>query len=203
MVARSLMRQTPRVSEGGMAMKKADVKVGNAYLCKVGRQVTEVRVTGESSFGGWDAVNVKTGRSVRIKSAQRLRAPSPLARAAARQDEGPAQGARVAKTAAKATKATKAAPERNPGQQGAPQAQETAKAKKPSLLNQAATVLKESGQPMNAKAMVEAVLAKGEWATKGKTPAATLYASILREIQKKGDQAQFAKTKRGKFALKS
>ena len=56
---------------------------------------------------------------------------------------------------------------------------------------------------MNAKAMVEAVLVKGEWTTKGKTPGATLYASILREIQKKGDQTRFVKVERGKFALKS
>ena len=46
-------------------------------------------------------------------------------------------------------------------------------------------------------------LAKKLWSTNGKTPAATLYSSILREIQKKGDQARFVKTERGKFALKS
>ena len=76
-------------------------------------------------------------------------------------------------------------------------------AKKTSLVGAAVKILRETGQPMNAKAMVEAVPAKGEWSTKGKTPAATLYASILREIQKKGDQARFVKTERGKFALKS
>ena len=155
-----------------------------------------MRVTGESRFGGWDAVNVKTGRSVRIKSAQRLRA-------AVRQGEGPAQGARGAKKAAKATKATKAAAGRDTAQQGAPQAQETAKAKKTGLLDAAILVMREAGQPMNTKEMVEAVLAKDLWKSDGKTPAATLYSSILREIQKKGDEARFRKTERGRFELKS
>jgi hypothetical protein len=49
---------------------------------------------------------------------------------------------------------------------------------------------------------VDAVLAKGLWKSDGKTPAATLYSSILREIQKKGDDARFTKAERGKFALK-
>jgi len=189
--------------ERSSTVKKQQIVVGQTYLCKVGRQVTEVRVTGESRFGGWDAVNVKTGRSVRIKSAQRLRAPSPLSRVAARQDEGPAQGARGAKKAAKATKATKAAAGRDTAQQGAPKAQETAKSKKTGLLNAAILVMREAGQPMNTKEMVEAVLAKDLWKSDGKTPAATLYSSILREIQKKGDEARFRKTERGRFELKS
>lgn len=142
-----------------------------------------------------------TERSSTMAKQRKTKKVSNLAKAATRQKA--AKGARGAKKTAKATKATKPAPERDTAQQAAPQAQETAKAKKPSLLNEAVAVLKETGQPMNAKEMVNAVLAKGEWATKGKTPAATLYASILREIQKKGDQARFVKTERGKFALKS
>ena len=118
---------------------------------------------------------------------------SNLARAAAR------QGARGAKAAAKATRATRAAGKRDTAQHGA----NDGKRRRLSLLNQAVLVLEKAGRAMNAKEMVEAVLAKGEWTTKGKTPAATLYASILREIQKKGDQARFVKTERGKFALAS
>ena len=34
----------------------------------------------------------------------------------------------------------------------------------------------------------------------GKTPAATLYSAMLREIATKGDQARFTKTGRGHFA---
>ena len=109
----------------------------------------------------------------------------------------------MAKKTAKATKATKAARKRDTAQQGAPQAQETAKTKKTGLLDAAILVLREAGQPMNTKEMVDAVLAKGLWKSDGKTPAATLYSSILREIQKKGEDARFRKTARGRFELKS
>jgi len=54
---------------------------------------------------------------------------------------------------------------------------------------------------MNTRAIVEKVLATGRWQTKGKTPAATLYSAIIREIAKKGDDARFEKVERGKFQL--
>ena len=73
------------------------------------------------------------------------------------------------------------------------------KKERPSLLNLAAKVLAEAGEPLNCKQMVEKVLASGLWKTKGKTPAATLYSAILRETQKKGVQARFRKAERGKF----
>jgi hypothetical protein len=49
--------------------------------------------------------------------------------------------------------------------------------------------------------MVERMLATGMWTTGGKTPAATIYAAIIREIAAKGDQARFRKVERGKFTL--
>ena len=54
-------------------MKKADVKVGGCYTAKVSDKLTTVHITGESRFGGWDAVNLTTKKKVRIKSARRLR----------------------------------------------------------------------------------------------------------------------------------
>ena len=38
--------------------------------------------------------------------------------------------------------------------------------------------------------------------TSGKTPSATLYAAIIREISKKGKDARFAKVDRGRFQLR-
>jgi hypothetical protein len=68
-------------------------------------------------------------------------------------------------------------------------------------LDAAARVLEESGQPMTAKEMVEAAEAKGYWKSPvGKTPHATVYSAIIREIAKKGDASRFVKTERGKFA---
>ena len=70
-----------------------------------------------------------------------------------------------------------------------------------SCLNAAAKVLAEKGEPMTCKEMIEAMAAKGYWTSPaGKTPAATLYAAILREITTKGDNSRFAKTGPGKFA---
>ena len=76
-----------------------------------------------------------------------------------------------------------------------------ARAKRVSGLDAAARVLEESGQPMTAKEMVEAAEAKGYWKSPGgKTPHATVYAAIIREIAAKGAAARFRKTERGKFA---
>ncbi len=76
-----------------------------------------------------------------------------------------------------------------------------AKAKKTGALDAAVKVLGEAKKPMTCKEMVEQMLAKGLWQTKGKTPAATLYSAIIREVAKKGKDARFKKVGRGKFAL--
>lgn len=195
------------------AMKKSDVKIGATYVAKVSDRLAEVRITGESPHGGWDGVNIATKRKVRIKSAQRLRGKSstrlggkrtatkakPESDVAKTRDAvdkgGPAQGATVPAAANKATKDPKAAAKRDTGEQGAKGAKQT------SGLDAAARVLAEAGEPLNCKAIVECALAKGYWKTSGRTPAATIYAAIAREIQKKGDEARFRKTERGKFAL--
>ena len=73
-------------------------------------------------------------------------------------------------------------------------------AKRVSLLDAAATVLKGAKAPMQAKAIVEAVVAKGLWKSPGgKTPHATLYAAMTREIAAKGKDARFRKVERGMF----
>jgi hypothetical protein len=74
--------------------------------------------------------------------------------------------------------------------------------KKLSALAAALKVLGETNQPMTSGEMIEAMAAKAYWSSpKGRTPASTLYAAILREITVKGKQARFQKTERGKFAL--
>lgn len=68
-------------------------------------------------------------------------------------------------------------------------------------LDAAAKVLADAGEPLNSKTIVERAIEKGYWKTGGKTPAATVYAAILREIQKKGDASRFTKADRGMFTL--
>jgi hypothetical protein len=97
------------------------------------------------------------------------------------------------KAPVKATTATKAAAKKAPAK---------ATEKKLSAIDAAAKVLGESKEPMNTKEMVEAMSAKKYWTSPGgKTPHATLYSAILREIQKKGDDARFQKAERGRFTL--
>src|ERR1043166_1076425 len=72
---------------------------------------------------------------------------------------------------------------------------------KMSGLDAAAKVLTDAGTPLGAKEMIERMLSQGLWKTEGKTPAATIYAAIAREIKTKGPQARFKKTERGKFAV--
>ena len=84
----------------------------------------------------------------------------------------------------------------------------TAKAKttaksngKLSGLDAAAQILAKAKEPMGCKELVEQTIAKGLWSTGGKTPHATLYAAIIREITKKGKDARFKKVDRGRFQI--
>ena len=70
--------------------------------------------------------------------------------------------------------------------------------RKPSGLDLAAKVLADAGEPLKAKQIAERAIAAG-WKTNGKTPEATLYAAMTREIAKKGDAARFRKADRGLF----
>ncbi len=201
-------------------MKKSEVKVGRVYTAKVTNKVVQVRIDAESRYGGWDATNLATNKKVRIQSAQRLRAAVG------------GDGAQAGAKKGKGTKMAKAPAEAQPAQTSGPTGEDTAKAepgtgtepaaaektdkpkrtrakkepkeKRMSGLDAAAKVLEESGQPMTCKEMVEASEAKGYWKSPGgKTPHATLYSAIAREIKAKGDEARFSKADRGKFSRKS
>jgi HB1, ASXL, restriction endonuclease HTH domain len=78
------------------------------------------------------------------------------------------------------------------------------KEKKPSALDAAARVLAEEGRPLSCKEMIGTMAIKGYWTSPGgKTPDATLYSAILREIDTKGAEARFVKTGKGHFARKA
>ena len=71
-----------------------------------------------------------------------------------------------------------------------------------SALDAAARVLGETGQAMTCQELIAAMAAKGYWSSPaGKTPQATLYSALAREIKTKKDQARFRKAERGKFGL--
>lgn len=96
-----------------------------------------------------------------------------------------------------------AAPEGVPAKkQRAKKAAKELKPKRVSALDAAAQVLQAEGKPMQSQALIDAMAAQGLWSSpNGKTPAATLYAAILREINTKAGQARFKKVDRGQFVF--
>jgi hypothetical protein len=77
------------------------------------------------------------------------------------------------------------------------------KEKKVSAIDAAAKVLAGAKDPMTAKELIDAMAKQALWTSPGgKTPHATLYSAIIREIAVKGKEARFTKTERGKFAAK-
>ena len=181
-------------------MKKNDVRIGGTYTAKVSGNLAKVRIDAENQHGGWDATNLATKKGVRIKSAQRLRAAADglddarsaaIAKLAA---PTPAPDAKPAK-AAKAEKAPKAAKTKP-----APKAPKAPKPKRVSCLDAAAIVLADSDKPMRAVEMIAEIQKRKLWSSpEGKTPEATLYAAVIREIAAKGKAARFRKVERGLF----
>ncbi len=137
--------------------------------------------------------------------------PAPDASPAMKRAVGPG-GKRIPKrkpdatspsVAAKGTKNAKPAAVRKAAKQAKPKSSMPSREKKlkrVSALDAAAQVLAASEVPMRAKEMIAAMEAKGLWTSPGgKTPEATLYAAIIREIAAKGDKARFKKHERGVF----
>ncbi len=175
-------------------MRLENVKVGEAYTLAVGKNAAQVTVTRVDEKG---KITVMTGGGKTITVADAARLTVHREGRASAPDTNAPQAAKGAKTKAAAPKTTKAASGRDVGQKGAPRGEE----KRLGLVDAAITILKEVGQPMRCEDIVKAVLEKKLWASEGKTPHATLYSSIIREIAKKGSESRFTKVDRGLFAL--
>lgn len=106
-------------------------------------------------------------------------------------EKAKALDAAVAKLATPGLKATR---------KEAPKA-EPKKARKMGALDAAAIVLADAGKPMRSKDLIAEMAKRGLWTSPGgKTPEATLYAAILREIGAKGTAARFSRAGKGEFA---
>ncbi len=107
------------------------------------------------------------------------------------------------KTTTKKATAPKQAPSKKASgtPAGGPKTAAKQAAQKMSALDAAAKVLSQLKEPQRCREMIQQMAAKGYWKSPGgKTPAATLYAAITREINTKGQDARFKKTDRGLFA---
>jgi hypothetical protein len=199
-------------------MSKATVQIGMVYSAKVGDSVLPVRIDAPLGHGRYKGLDMHSGNKVKVAATairgdgrtakqwhveqMAKKGDAPAAASADQKAEGALkEAAKVASkvlgvpvTAVPAGKtATKPAiiPAPRPAGTG----------KRVGGLDAAATVLAMAREPLNTAEMVKRMLAKGLWKTSGKTPAATIYAAIIREIAVKGGEARFRKTERGKFAL--
>ncbi len=201
-------------------MKKSDVKIGGIYRAKVSDKLTDVRIDAENPAGGWDATNLATKKKIRIKTAQRLRTASmtkteATAVAAADQENARLRDERAASPDGKTTSERamsgasskkpkpKASAAKTPATKTVNKSATKPAANRLGILDAAAKILAGASEPMGCKAIVEEAMAKKLWSTNGKTPQATLYAAIVREIAKKGDESRFVKVERGRFRLNS
>ena len=185
-------------------MKKADVKIGSTYYANVSGQRTEIRIDAEKPRGGWDATNLATGKKIVIKSARRLQGEVGAKRS--RVKSTPDGNVAVVVNEAATMEATSSESSPAGGVLKKPRTTKAAAGadigqKKLSCVAAALKVLAEAEQPLNAKEMITAMEAKGYWTSPGgKTPHATLYSAILRDLAA-GDDAKFVKIERGQFLL--
>lgn len=153
--------------------------------------------------------NVKKPAPKTAKTAPKKATPKPAPKAEPKKtmplvdpriaEKAKALDAAVAKLATPGLKATrKEAPKAEPKPGAKP---EPKKARKMGALDAAAIVLADAGKPMRSKDLIAEMAKRGLWTSPGgKTPEATLYAAILREIGAKGAAARFARAGKGEFA---
>ncbi|MFC1865126.1 HTH domain-containing protein [Chloroflexota bacterium] len=63
-------------------------------------------------------------------------------------------------------------------------------------------ILRKTNKPLHIKEIAERILAEGLWKTSGKTPQATVSATLYSDIKKRGDKSLFVKVAPQVFALK-
>lgn len=187
-------------------MKKNNVQLGKVYAVKVSGSVVPVRLERENPHGGWDGTNVKTRKQVRVKTAQRLRGlwPTRTMPITAEPEATTPEEAQAVHHAdqenARLDEERRTAPDgQTASERAMTESGQIMKKERPSLLNLAAKVLAEAGEPLGCQQMVERVLATRLWQTEGKTPSATLYSAILREVTTRGEMSRFRKVDKGKF----
>lgn len=108
-----------------------------------------------------------------------------------------------AKTAAKSPAAPASKPKPARGGLSRPAPKRPTTPTKPSAVKASLIVLADApAEGMSTREMVTAMAERKLWTSPGgKTPEATLYASIVREIARKGEAARFRKVGRGRFVL--
>ena len=165
---------------------KRKIEVGKVYSAKVGGSFLPVRIDKSLGHGRYEGAVMPGGKTVKICTD-------------AIKGDGQTLEQWQAGRTPKEQEAPAAAPAAKPKKPKATAKIKEKKDRRPSGLDAAAKVLAEAKGPLSTKEMVERMLAKGLWKTGGKTPEATIYAAIIREIAAKGKDARFKKVERGRF----
>ena len=182
-------------------MKANDVKIGGEYQARIGKTPFPVRIVSEKASGGWSAINLNNDKKVFISLA-RLLQEIPAATETTVTTEGNLTVVEVPPATTETIDGTKPKPTR--GRKTKTDVENGEGKTSLSQLDAAAKVLGEATKPLTTKEMVEAMTTKGYWTSPGgKTPHATLYSAILRELQSKGETGRFIKTDRGHFKLRT
>ena len=183
-------------------MKNSDVKIGNVYLATVTKREVPIRIDAVNLHGGWDAINLSTGKSIRIKTAERLLRK--VTKAELKNGDAPGMDKVPVRRSTKAVSTPKAkqAVSTKAVQRDATRANVAKPKAKLSGLDAAYRVLCESDEPLGAKLIVQIAADQGYWQSDAATPHATIHAAISREIKLKDDESRFIKVDRGLFTAK-
>ncbi len=183
-------------------MKAEDVRIGGIYQTKVRNSLVTVKITGKHESGGWDTINTATEKTIHIKTAGQLVTSA----VAPKKEEKKVVKKAVKKVAKKTVKKAKPAEKKVTKKvvnKVKADTEKVAPDKRVTLVGAAIEILRDAKEPMACKDIVELALERKIWepAKGGKTPANTLYATFLREIKSKGNNARFKKALPGKFEL--
>ena len=171
--------------------EEKEVKVGMVYSIKHGGGRIWARIEKALGGGNFNAVTMPGGKAIKV-IAENIQGDGKTPDEWAKKNKPKEQNPKDAEQMAADTKPSKKNKAAKTGKK---------KERKTSGLDAAARILKEAGKPMRCPDIIKMALEKGYWSTKGKTPAATVYSVIIREITDKGNRSRFRKSGRGEFEL--
>lgn len=187
-------------------MNAKKIEQNKQYEITIGKNVTVVRVVDiERRVNGslvFQCENVKTGKAMSVADADRFRkeikpekkASNPIGNAAKKIIDALGIGPGSAKAKEEVTALETKNDDAKTPRTRTPREDGTV-----SGLEAALIVLKDAGEPMNIKAIMEKINERGLAKLNGKTPAATISAALQREINAKADNSRFEKAGKGLF----
>ncbi len=171
-------------------MKATEIKIGKTYEITAGRNKTKVKVVNFSAQNGSWECETENGKTVFVKEAKRFLAEIGLPPTSV--SNTPSDADRITVTQeppeTKTSKTTRAR---------TPREGETV-----SGLEAAFIVLRDAGEPLNIKQIMERINERNLAKLNGKTPEATVSSALQRDIMRKGDASRFEKAGKGLFRAK-